>query len=166
MHRAASQRACRVILVRRQEQESPTCAPDRPSKILLVQVGTLSSSPIPRLACSFRFQVARPRRTRRCQRARMTEGGQGVRTPAAATERISGARWAVRQRKRKNFSKCSQTEPKGGVGASGALLGPGILLEASFFHRRSFVRGEARCCTHELQREAVRSSASARRCRP
>ena len=29
-----------------QEQESPTCAPDRPSKILLVQVWTLSSSPI------------------------------------------------------------------------------------------------------------------------
>mmetsp|Transcript_9560 Transcript_9560/g.28454 ORF Transcript_9560/g.28454 Transcript_9560/m.28454 type:complete len:229 (+) Transcript_9560:466-1152(+) len=27
-----------------QEQKSPTCAPDRPSKILLVQVGTLSSS--------------------------------------------------------------------------------------------------------------------------
>ena len=34
-------RACRVPC---QEQESPTCAPDRPSKILLVQVGTLSSS--------------------------------------------------------------------------------------------------------------------------
>ena len=27
-----------------QEQESPTCPPDRSSKILLVQVGTLSSS--------------------------------------------------------------------------------------------------------------------------
>ena len=34
-------RACRVPC---QEQESPTCPPDRPSKILLVQVGTLSSS--------------------------------------------------------------------------------------------------------------------------
>ena len=41
-------RACRVPC---QEQESPTCAPDRPFKILLVQVGTLSSSPIPRLGC-------------------------------------------------------------------------------------------------------------------
>jgi len=30
-----------------QEQESPTCAPDRPSKILLVQVWTLSSTPPP-----------------------------------------------------------------------------------------------------------------------
>jgi len=38
-----------------QEQESPTCAPDRPSKILLVQVGTLSSSPIPRLGLSVFF---------------------------------------------------------------------------------------------------------------
>ena len=36
-----SLRACRVPC---QEQESPTCPPDRPSKILLVQVGTLSSS--------------------------------------------------------------------------------------------------------------------------
>ena len=45
-------RACRVPC---QEQESPTCPPDRPSKILLVQVGTLSSSPIPRLACLFPF---------------------------------------------------------------------------------------------------------------
>ena len=32
---------------RSESQESPTCPPDRPSKILLVQVGTLSSSPIP-----------------------------------------------------------------------------------------------------------------------
>ena len=30
------------------------CVPDRPSKILLVQVGTLSS-PIPRLVCLFSF---------------------------------------------------------------------------------------------------------------
>ena len=45
-------RACRVPC---QEQESPTCAPDRPSKILLVQVGTLSSSPIPRLGLSVFF---------------------------------------------------------------------------------------------------------------
>ena len=42
-----------VWLVR--QQESPTCAPDRPSKILLVQVGTLSSSPIPRLGLSVFF---------------------------------------------------------------------------------------------------------------
>ena len=45
-------RACRVPC---QEQESPTCAPDRPSKILLVQVWTLSSSPIPPLGCLFSF---------------------------------------------------------------------------------------------------------------
>jgi len=39
-----------------EEQESPTCAaPDRPSKILLVQVWTLSSSPIPRLGLSVFF---------------------------------------------------------------------------------------------------------------
>ena len=31
-------------MVGEMEQESPTCPPDRPSKILLVQVGTLSSS--------------------------------------------------------------------------------------------------------------------------
>ena len=31
------------------------CVPDRPSKILLVQVGTLSSSPIPRLGLSVFF---------------------------------------------------------------------------------------------------------------
>jgi len=30
-----------------EEQESPTCAPDRPSKILLVQVGTLTLTPCP-----------------------------------------------------------------------------------------------------------------------
>ena len=44
-------RAPRCEPVVSQEQESPTCAPDRPSKILLVQVGgtlsvgCLSSSP-------------------------------------------------------------------------------------------------------------------------
>ena len=43
-----------------QEQESPTCAPDRPSKILLVQVGTLSSSPIPRLGSMFSFFLSLP----------------------------------------------------------------------------------------------------------
>ena len=84
-----------------------------------------------------------------------------VRTPAAAAERISGAS----KKEKYNFSKCSQTDnPR--EGWERQELSWDLLLEASFFHRRSFVRGEARCCTHELQREAVRSSASARRCRP
>ena len=39
-------RALRASRVPCQEQESPTCPPDRPPKILLVQVWTLSSSPI------------------------------------------------------------------------------------------------------------------------
>ena len=37
----------------------PTCPPDRPSKILLVQVGTLSSSPIPRLGFLLSFFLLR-----------------------------------------------------------------------------------------------------------
>ena len=45
-------RACRVTCPLSGAGE-PTCAPDRPSKILLVQVWTLSSSPIPRLGLSW-----------------------------------------------------------------------------------------------------------------
>ena len=54
----------------------PTCAPGRPSKILLVQVWTLSASPIPRLGCLFlsfffsRSSLLCPRGThRRCGQA-------------------------------------------------------------------------------------------------
>ena len=49
MHRAASL-SCPLS-----GAGEPTCPPDRPSKILLVQVWTLSSSPIPRLGCLFSF---------------------------------------------------------------------------------------------------------------
>jgi len=67
-------RGCRVPC---QEQESPVCAPDRPSKILLVQVGTLSSSPIPRLGCCFlsfcstQNHSRRPARLPPCRRVRL-----------------------------------------------------------------------------------------------
>ena len=53
VHRARST-ALRAFRVPCQEQENP-CAPDRPSKILLAQVGTLSSSPIPRFGSLFSF---------------------------------------------------------------------------------------------------------------
>ena len=70
-------RACRVPC---QEQESPTCPPDRPSKILLVQVGTLSSSPIPRLGCLFSFFLRKKKTAAR--------RGAGKRTAA------SGVAWS------------------------------------------------------------------------
>ena len=53
MHRAASL-SCPLS-----GAGEPTRPPDRPSKILLVQVWTLSSSPIPRLGCLFSFFQAR-----------------------------------------------------------------------------------------------------------
>ena len=43
---------CVVQEISRSGAGEPTCHPDRPSKILLVQVWTLSSSPIPRLGSS------------------------------------------------------------------------------------------------------------------
>ena len=44
-----------VSLVRSRRAPPVPLSPDRPSKILLVQVGTLSSSPIPRLGLSVFF---------------------------------------------------------------------------------------------------------------